>query len=758
MIVKDEEIKNVKDVALKKKWSNIAKVFLLLSVILSLFLCSQSMAKGPSPLNILLITIDTIRADHIGCYGYEKIKTPNIDQLARKGILFENAFTPIPITLPSHASILTGTYPTFHGVRNNGTYAMPESVISLAEILKEKGYVTAAFVSAYVMDKRFGLDQGFDVYNDDLSGDEDRGFLDKERRAEAVTQATIKWLKEANPAKFFLWVHYFDPHMHYNPPPPFSEEYKDNLYDGEIAYTDHWLGILLNTMHQLGLDENTLIVLTGDHGEGLGEHKEKTHGIFIYDTTLQVPLILTYPKLFPHPKRIEPLVRLIDIAPTILDLAEYKPYKDMQGISLIPVIQGKVDDPDLVLYCESFYPKFSHNWSPLEGLRTQKWKYIEAPVKELYRVDKDPQEKTNVFEKKQGEAKKLASKLSGVKNSITSSLAKEDAQRVSLDKETREKLQSLGYIFTPTGSEEKEKYPDPKKMIDALEYIDNALEYFGKGEYQKALEQFQRVLERHPRDVDTHNGLGHTYAAMGNVEKSIESFEKALEFGCKDLRVYIKLGDLYMKSGRDQEWAAILREALEVNPECKEAYINLSRYHFQKNQMNQALEQLQKVLEIDPRNVTAHNHLAVIYLRQRRYDQATSACRTALNEDPNNVTSLLTLGSTFMYQQRYEDALGALQKALEIKSGSARGHYFAGLVTFQQNELDKAIKYFKRAGELDPNWAEPHFNLGFIYQRQKRLNEALREYQTTIKLNPKLFRAQEMIEKLRLQIRSEKDI
>jgi len=368
------------------------KIITSISSILFFFICPFSIAKArkPSPFNILLITIDTIRADHLGCYGYQKIKTPHIDQLAKEGVLFEKAFSPIPITLPSHTSILTGTYPTFHGIRNNGTYAVSESAETLSELLKNKGYTTAAFVSSYVLDKRFGLDQGFDVYDDTLSQQGEQKLGDKERQAESVTQAAIRWLKEIKSAKFFLWVHYFDPHEHYQPPPPFCDEYAGRLYDGEIAYTDHWLGELLKTLQQTSLAENTLIVLTGDHGEGLGDHQERTHGIFIYDTTLHIPLIFTCPQLLPKSMRIKSLVRLIDIAPTILAIAGNKPFKDMQGVSLLPLMQGKTNNLDLILYCESFYPQYSHNWSPLVGLRTEKWKYIEAPMKELYRIDRDP--------------------------------------------------------------------------------------------------------------------------------------------------------------------------------------------------------------------------------------------------------------------------------------------------------------------------------------------------------------------------------
>jgi arylsulfatase A-like enzyme len=233
--------------------------------------------------------------------------------------------------------------------------------VTVAEILKGQGYTTAAFFSAYVLDKQFGLDQGFDVYDDDLSQGTKKRFYYKERRADAVTKAAIQWFKKTNPQRFFLWIHYFDPHKDYRPPPPFFKIYADNPYDGEIAYTDHWVGMLLETLYESGKTENTLIMVMGDHGEGLGEHKEKDHGIFIYDATLKIPLIISCPKPFPASKRISPLVRLIDIAPTILDMAGCTIPNTIQGVSLFPLMRDKLDDPGLILFCESYYPQFSHN-------------------------------------------------------------------------------------------------------------------------------------------------------------------------------------------------------------------------------------------------------------------------------------------------------------------------------------------------------------------------------------------------------------
>ncbi|MGA1791035.1 MAG: tetratricopeptide repeat protein [bacterium] len=739
--------------ALKIRIRNTGNIWIIILAFLFFFSPARLKAKTTPPVNFLLITIDTIRPDHIGCYGYDRIKTPHIDRLAEKGILFENAFSPVPITLPSHTSILTGTYPGFHGIRNNGTYAVSDAAVTLAELLKDEGYATAAFVGAYVLDKRFGLDQGFDVYDDDLSREEEQTFTYKERRAESVTNAVIQWLKERNPSRFFLWVHYFDPHMHYNPPPPFSAEYADRPYDGEIAYTDHWIGVLLDVLHQSGISENTIVILTGDHGEGLGEHQEKTHGIFIYDTTLQVPLIFNCPRLFPRSGRIRSLVRLIDIAPTILSLAGCKINRDMQGVSLLPLINKKDSDLKLILYCESFYPQFSHNWSPLMGLRTSKWKYIQAPIKELYRVEKDHQELKNVFEKEHEQADKLASQLDRLQDRITASRSTKDDQRITLDEKSRERLRSLGYVFTPDLMEGGKDLPDPKEMIGTLASMDEGLAYFGKGEYGKARDQFLKILEKSPNDADTHTILGHAYEAMGDLEKSTASFKKALDLGCKDLRIYIKLGSLYMKQKRFKEGIDTFREALAINPGCKEALMNIAGYHLQKGDLDKARTRLQEFLEIDPDDVRANNYLATIHVRQRRYDQAILACRTALETDPNNVSALVVLGSTLLYQHRYPEALDALQRAIRIKPDSPRPHYFAGLVTFQQNQMDQAIGYFEKAVQLDPNWAEPLFNLGFIYQQQKAFKKAIKAYQAALRIKPDLVEAQRMIDRINLQLR-----
>jgi arylsulfatase A-like enzyme/Flp pilus assembly protein TadD len=674
-------------------------------LLISLFMWGFPEAVNASRLNILLVTFDTTRADHIRCYGYKDIKTPNIDRLAKEGCLFEKAFTPVPITFPAHASMLTGLYPPTHGIRNNATYALSESVITLPELLKERGYKTAAFISAYVLDRRFGLDQGFDIYDDDLETGVEPKLSQKERRAETVTKAAIKWLERVGDESFFLWVHYFDPHDAWSPPPPYSEEYANNPYDGEIAYADHWLGKLLDKLHKQKLTKNTLIVLAGDHGEGLGDHHEKTHGIFIYDATIWVPLIFSCPRILPKSRRISSLVRLVDITPTILEIIAYKIPEHMQGVSLSPWMLKKAKNPELALYCETFYPKSTHNWSPLKGLRTKTWKYIEAPIKELYRT-------------------------------------------LEMDKETQEKLRSLGYVWTPTSGEERKEYPDPKEMINVLEYVDKGAAYFAEAQYEKAAPLFKKVLELHPEDTEAYVTLGHIYEAMGENEKSIESFEKALELEPENLRIYIQLGVSYMKAEQYEKGLETFRRALDFNPRCKEAYSNMGLYHFKIQEWSKAKDLFQQVLDLDPRDSLANNYLSVVYQRLGDYEKAMSRAEAVLEKDPNNITALLNLGSIYQSRHRLKDALDVLRQAVRIKPDLSKAHYFLGLVYFQQERFQDAIDAFNQAIKYDPKSAESHFNLGFIYMKQNNLEKAIQEFQTALNIKPDFIQARQMLLKL----------
>jgi len=371
-------------------------------VVLSGVVCAPgSKETGP---NVILISMDTVRADRLGCYGHRGINTPSIDFLASHGVRFQNAIAPAPLTLPSHTTLLTGLYPTTHGVRDNTTFRLSEKALTLAEILKENGYRTAATVGAFVLDSSRGLDQGFDYYDDELpkpkarsdrllpDGVPDIGMREvSERPAGVVTRRALSWLRDNSDEKFFLWIHYFDAHYPYTPPPPYSREYQKRPYYGEIAFVDRNIGMILDELRTSELLDNTLIIVTGDHGESLGEHREYTHCIFIYDSTIKIPLIMSWAGKIPAGTVIGDVVSLADVVPTILDFLGIDPGHGMDGVSLVDVISGRSEGERFV-YSESMFPYLNYGWSRVYGIRGPRWKYIETSNPELFDLSRDPGE------------------------------------------------------------------------------------------------------------------------------------------------------------------------------------------------------------------------------------------------------------------------------------------------------------------------------------------------------------------------------
>ncbi|MCP5113163.1 MAG: sulfatase-like hydrolase/transferase, partial [bacterium] len=345
--------------------------------------------------NVLVITTDTTRADHIGCYGNLGVKTPVIDQLAKDGILFAEAITPSPSTLPAHTSLLTGLFPHHHGVRANGTFKVAEEVTTLAERFRALGYRTGGFISAYVLDSQFGLDQGFETYHDDLTkGTKHATHMFRERAAELTNEPAIEWLKASQAEPFFMWIHYFDPHAVYLAPEPFRTEYKDNPYNGEIAYADSQIGALLASLEQMGVRDKTLVIYTSDHGEGFGEHGEKTHSLLVHDATVHVPMILNAPQGLPGGKVVRREVSLVDVAPTVLSLLGEPATGEMDGIDLTrPPAPGERG-----VVIETIASMTLHGWAPLIGIRRSDYKYIQAPRPELYDLEDDPRELENIHD------------------------------------------------------------------------------------------------------------------------------------------------------------------------------------------------------------------------------------------------------------------------------------------------------------------------------------------------------------------------
>ncbi|MEW6381954.1 MAG: sulfatase-like hydrolase/transferase [bacterium] len=746
---------------MKKSRMNMKKILLSLWLLVLFFpRLSLSAQGGKSPSNIVVITVDTLRADRLGCYGYRRIKTPQIDALAGEGVLFEQAFTPTPTTLPAHASIFTGTYPITHGLRSNGTFSLSESALTLAEILKKQGYETAAFVSAYVLDSRFGLDQGFDVYNDDLTTGVQSAMLQKERRAETVTRAAVQWLSSRKKgAPFFLWVHYYDPHTAYDPPAPFKDVYAHSPYDGEIAYADSWIRVLINKLKEQGIYDQTLIALSGDHGEGLGDHQEDTHGIFLYEATLHVPLIFRYPARMPKNTRIRSLVRLIDIAPSLLDVLGQKAPASMQGSSLLPLISGQKKDLGLVLYCETDYPRFTYGWSPLEGIRTGQWKYIKAPESELYDLVKDPAEGNNLIQKEKKLAEKYQKDLADLKKRCASASAHgaPSAKPVTLDPASREKLKSLGYVFTSDSGKNKPVYPDPKRKVGLLRHFNDGANYLGRQKYAEAIREFEKIIREDPKNIDAFTCLGAVYQIMGKTAQAIEAYRQAVALGPDHLDNLVQLGTLYMGAGQTEEGKDALERALKLNPKSREVYLNLGLYYIGKANWAEAKVQLEKCLELDPRYTLAQNHLVSVYYNLKEVDKAIDLCKTVLKADPKDPSALYNLGSIYMEQRKNTEALDAFRKLIEVSPDYSRAYLSMGMVYAYQNSYDQAIASFQKAAAKDPKWADPHLNMGIIYAQNKGdFARALEEFKTVLKIDPQNALGRQLLERTQQTIEIQK--
>jgi arylsulfatase A-like enzyme/Tfp pilus assembly protein PilF len=660
---------------------------LILVVVFFFFLKTKDKVKKDSDLNVLLVTLDTTRADRIGCYGYAKAKTPNLDFLALNGVRFSNAYCQVPLTLPSHCSILTGSYPIYHKVHNNGSYYLSPSHVTLAEVLKERGYKTAAFVSSFTVDSRFGLDQGFEVYDDKFQEDEIIKTFRSERKADKVFSSFSNWLDKNAEEKFLCWIHFYDPHLPYDPPSPFKEEFSDSLYDGEIGYMDFYVGKTIEKLREKNILDKTLIVLAGDHGEGLGEKGEYDHGIFIYDNTLKVPFILYSEKNLPQGMTINSRVRLIDIMPTLLEILKIPSHKGTQGISLLEYIEGRKKD-DLPSYIETYYPREDFNWSELIGLIDDEWKYIQAPKEELYNLKRDPDEEKNVIDKEKKVASEMKEKLKSAIKDYSSGI---EASRKKLTPEEQEKLRSLGYLGTDFSEDmARRDLPDPKDKIDDFQIVFQAQMYVFQKDYNKAIESYNKIISLEPRIPINYHYLAQIYTNMNKYEEVVEVLKKAIENIPGDCPLLARLGIAYVKLGKLKEALEANQAALRINPNYFGALISAGWIMSQLGKRKEALEYYHKALKIEPEN------------RFLQMDYAHSIAASG----------------------RIDEALEIYDRLKSEYSDDYRIYEGIGKVFALGGNLEKSIRNFKKALALNPA-PETYFNYAVILEQAGNLKEAI---------------------------------
>jgi arylsulfatase A-like enzyme len=557
-------------------------------------------------LNVLLITIDTVRADRLGCYGYAGAGTPNLDRLAAEGVRFANAYAQVPLTLPSHCSIMTGTYPVDHFVHNNGSYSLGPDLPTLAALLKGEGFRTAAFIASFTLDSRFGLARGFDRYDDDVQGGEALKSFRSERDAGAVLAALAPWLEENSGERFFGWAHFFDPHLPYAPPPPFDAEYGNRKYDGEIAYVDHVIGRLLEQLKDKGLLDRTLIVVAGDHGEALGEKKEIDHGLFLYDGTLKVPLIARCGKALPAGLVVPSRVRLIDIMPTILDILGMPVPPGVRGMSLLPYVRGR-KRADLPSYIETYYPRENYGWSELRGIMDGPWKYILAPTPELYDLVEDPREEKNIASEERAVLGEMAGKLDEL---IDRSGTRKAAARRAMTAAEAERLRSLGYLGGGRADNAmKTGLPDPKDKIGdyLLTFRGNLLE--NEGKLAQAAECYRRVLDANPDVPSNYVNLALLDMKMDRADEAVRLLEQAMSKFPDSEVVLSRLMGLYLRAGRWQDALSVGRALLRNDPSYLDALFLSGSAYSRLGKWEDALACYRKALAIEPENPALRRRL-----------------------------------------------------------------------------------------------------------------------------------------------------
>ena len=586
------------------------RFILLFPLLLTLLVC-VTCRFGASRRNVLLITVDTLRADRLRCYGSKTVKTPGMDALAAQGVLFEETVTPVPLTLPAHASILTGFYPVEHGARDNGYYKLPKGFQTLPKVLNEAGYYTAAFVSSSVLNAHYGLDQGFDLYVD-LSSPSKRTsiFYNLEISANEVTEDAISLLNNDLKKPFFLWVHYFDPHAPYQPPEPYLSNY-NNPYDGEVAFVDNQIGILINELKKRGLKKNTLVILTSDHGEGLGEHNERRHGLFLYHTTLKVPLIMSGPGL-PDGKRIKSLASLLDITPTLLSYLGIDSELEYSGIDLMPVIKKEIPDSSRAVYIETVAPADMMGWSPLKGLCTHKYKFISAPAKELYDLQSDPGEQNNIIDSEKKISMELSDGVTKFEARFKQFFPSSEAMFFPDDVQ-RQDLAALGYFGDRvTGRKQAD---NPSDMTKILDYYYDGTALLKGGDTSGALEIFGKAIKLDPDNPLILHMIASGLTQIGDFENAERKFKTLLAFDADRCTAWRDLAILYVKMKKLDEAQKCANKAISFEPNIRETHYIKALVARARGNLKEAIDNYKVELQINPRHYFATKELGTILLR-----------------------------------------------------------------------------------------------------------------------------------------------
>ena len=696
--------------------------------------------RGDGAYNVILVTIDTLRADRLGCYGFPGIRTPVIDALAAEGVRFARCIAQTPLTLPSHASIMSGTHPFHHGVRDNGGFVVPPALKTLAECFQAAGYETGAFVGAYVLDAKWGLNQGFGTYFDsfDLSRFEKISLASVQRPANEVLDQALPWLEKTKDRPFFSWIHLYDPHTPYEPPPPYDTQYPKQPYLGEIAFTDAQLGRLTAFLEKSGLKEKTFLVFASDHGESLGAHQEGTHGFFVYQEAVHVPLIVVTP--FPKLRGIvsDRVVSLVDIMPTVMDMAGRAIPAEVQGTSLVPLFF----DPGRALagtgsaYSETYYPRFHFGWSELRSFQNDRYKLIIAPEVELYDLREDAREQRNLaadiglLAPLRNEALRFIDERS--RGALSADMSK-------VDEETRQRLAALGYVgtFTDPGRLQSKALANPKDKIGVFNELSRAREIGLEGDSDEAVRIIRSIIASDPDITDAHFSLGNVFFKAGRYEEALDAFRRALELKPDDSFTVINIANSYQRWGRPEEAERFVMDHLGRGFEDPQLYFLLGRLKYDRKKYDEAIPLYEKTIALNPSSAASHNALAAIYILQDELDKAERHLEAgaAINETLYS----LNYNRAQLFEKRGEPdkAAAAYRRELEVSPKNFRASYNLARLFRQLGRKDEERRYLEMTIDLASDFPLSYFYLARMFlNRGERYTEAVSLAKKGLELGP----------------------
>ena len=699
-----------------------------------------SRLRGDGAYNVILVTVDTLRADRLGCYGFPGIRTPVIDALAAEGVRFARCIAQTPLTLPSHASIMSGTHPFHHGVRDNGGFVVPPALKTMAECFQESGYETGAFVGAYVLDAKWGLNQGFGTYFDsfDLSRFEKISLASVQRPADQVLDQALPWLEKTKDRPFFSWIHLYDPHTPYEPPAPYDAQYPKQPYLGEIAFTDAQLGRLTAFLETSGLKEKTFLVFASDHGESLGAHQEGTHGFFVYQEAVHVPLIVVTP--FPKLRGIvsDRVVSLVDIMPTVLDMAGRAIPAEVQGTSLVPLFF----DPGRALagtgsaYSETYYPRFHFGWSELRSFQNDRYKLIIAPEVELYDLREDAREQRNLaadiglLAPLRDEALRFIDE--GSRGALSADMSK-------VDEETRQRLAALGYVgtFTDPGRIQSKALANPKDKIGVFNELSRAREIGLEGDSGEAVRIIRSIIATDPDITDAHFSLGNVFFKAGRYEEALDAFRRALELKPDDSFTVINIANSYQRWGRPEEAERFVMDHLGRGFEDPQLYFLLGRLKYDRKKYDEAIPLYEKTIALNPSSAASHNALAAIYILQDELAKAERHLEAgaAINETLYS----LNYNRAQLFEKRGEPdkAAAAYRRELEVSPKNFRASYNLARLFRQLGREDEERRFLEMTIDLASDFPLSYFYLARMFlNRGERYAEAVSLAKKGLDLGP----------------------